>query len=189
MSAKTPGRSIEKFVQMIKAQLNRPVWTSHTWWTSTPAIIAVVGVLVSAMLFAIYQSGAQADVVSAATIQKRADTQAARAELAARPDAAPAARNNAKNAAATTRVTITGCLERDSDSFRLTDTAGSSSPQSRSWKTGFLKKRPAKLDVVDGSNRLNLSRHVGSRVSVTGTLLDKEITASSVQRVAASCKA
>jgi hypothetical protein len=189
MSAKTSGRSIEKFVQMIKAQLTRPVWTSHTWWTSTPAIIAVVGVLVSAMLFAIYQSGAQADVVSAATIQKRADTQAARAELA-RPDAAPAARNSAKGAAAaTTRVTITGCLERDSDSFRLTDTVGTNSPQSRSWKTGFLKKRPAKLDIVDGGNRLNLSRHVGSRVSVTGTLNDKEITASSVQRVASSCKA
>src|SRR5262245_26339473 len=120
MPAKTPSRSFEKFVRMIKAQSAKS-WAGSAQWTSTPVIAAVVGLLVSAMLFAIYQSGAQADVVSAATVQKKADTEAARAELI-RPDAAAApatAKNTAKEAAASTRVTLTGCLERDDDSYRL----------------------------------------------------------------------
>ena len=86
-----------------------------------------------------------------------------------------------------TPVTITGCLERDEAGFRLKDTAGTEAPKSRSWKKGFLKRGTAPIEVVDAANRLNLSSHVGQRVSVTGLLVDREMTLRSLQRVAASC--
>ena len=84
-------------------------------------------------------------------------------------------------------VTITGCLERDDNSFRLKETAGDNAPKSRSWKSGFLKKGPAPVAVVDASNRLKLQSHVGERVSVTGTLVDREMQGRTLQRIAASC--
>jgi hypothetical protein len=84
-------------------------------------------------------------------------------------------------------VTITGCLERDDNSFRLKETAGDNAPKSRSWKSGFLKKGPAPVSVVDASNRLKLPSHVGERVSVTGTLVDREMQGRTLQRVASSC--
>jgi hypothetical protein len=84
-------------------------------------------------------------------------------------------------------VTITGCLERTDETFRLKDTTGAGAPKARSWKSGFLKKGSASIDVVDASKRLNLRNHVGQRVSVTGTLVDREMHVRSVQRVSASC--
>jgi hypothetical protein len=101
----------------------------------------------------------------------------------------PAAMVPATEAPASTSaaVTITGCLERADDVFRLKDASGADVPRSRSWKSGFLKKGPASLEVVDASNRLKLSNHVGERVSLTGTLVDREMQARSLQRVTASC--
>ena len=84
-------------------------------------------------------------------------------------------------------VTITGCLERDNDTFRLRDTTGADAPKSRSWKSGFLKKGSASIEIVDVANRLKLATHIGQRVSVTGMLLDREMQARSLQRVGASC--
>ena len=84
-------------------------------------------------------------------------------------------------------VTITGCLERSDDNFRLKDTAGADAPKSRSWKSGFLKKGPKPIDVIDASHRLKLGDHVGQRVSVTGVLVDREIQVRSMKRVAPSC--
>jgi len=84
-------------------------------------------------------------------------------------------------------VTITGCLERSDTTYRLTETTGTDAPKSRSWKKGFLKKGRTPVGVVDAANRLNLSNHVGQRVSVTGLLVDREMTLRSLQRVAASC--
>jgi hypothetical protein len=84
-------------------------------------------------------------------------------------------------------VTITGCLERSDTTFRLTETAGMDAPKSRSWKRGFLKKGMTPVEVVDAANRLHLSNHVGQRVSVTGLLVDREMTLRSLQRVSASC--
>jgi len=84
-------------------------------------------------------------------------------------------------------VTITGCLERDDTSFRLKETSGDNAPKSRSWKSGFLKKGPAPVAVVDASNRLKLQSHVGERVSVTGTLVDREMQGRTLQRLASSC--
>jgi len=86
-----------------------------------------------------------------------------------------------------TPVTITGCLERDDETFRLKDTAGADAPKSRSWKSGFLKKGSAAIEVVDASKRLKLPDHVGQRVSVTGVLMNREMHVRSLQRVATSC--
>jgi hypothetical protein len=86
-------------------------------------------------------------------------------------------------------VTVTGCLERDDKTFRLKDTSGEAAPKSRSWKSGFLKKSSASLEVIDSSHTLKLPSHVGQRVSVTGVVADREMRVRSLQRVAASCNA
>ena len=100
-------------------------------------------------------------------------------------DAEPAAQERQRSAP----VTITGCLERDADRFRLRDAAGENAPRARSWKSGFLKKGPASIHVMDTANKTQLRSHVGQRVSVTGTLVDREMQVRSLQRVAASCGA
>ena len=84
-------------------------------------------------------------------------------------------------------ATITGCLELDGETFRLKDTTGADIPKSRSWKSGFLKKGSASIDVVDAANSLHLANHIGQRVSVSGTLVDREMQVRSLRRVAASC--
>jgi len=91
--------------------------------------------------------------------------------------------------AANRAVTVTGCLEKDDEGYRLKDTTGTAAPKSRSWKSGFLKKGNASVDVVDASHTLALNSEVGRRVAVTGPMTDREMRAQSVQRVAASCKA
>ncbi len=84
-------------------------------------------------------------------------------------------------------VTITGCLEQNDETFRLKDAAGADVPKSRSWKSGFLKKGSASIQVVDAAHRVKLTDHVGERVSVTGRLVDREMQVRSLQRVGASC--
>jgi hypothetical protein len=85
-------------------------------------------------------------------------------------------------------VTITGCLERTADAYRLKDSAGAAVPKARSWKTGFLKKSSTSIDVVDASHTLKLADHVGRRVSVTGAIVDREMQVQSLRRVAPSCR-
>jgi hypothetical protein len=99
--------------------------------------------------------------------------------------AVPESASSAKTATAT--ATVSGCLEQDGDSFRLKDVSGADAPKARSWKSAFLKKGPAAIEVVDGSHALKLSDQVGRRVSVTGVLAGRELTASSLRRVAATC--
>ena len=84
-------------------------------------------------------------------------------------------------------VTITGCLETDDETFRLSDTEGSDAPKSRSWKTGFLRKRSATVAVVD-ANGVGLPAHVGQRVALTGLLVDRDMRVRSLRRVASSCE-
>jgi hypothetical protein len=84
-------------------------------------------------------------------------------------------------------VTITGCLERDHETFRLKNTSGANAPTSRTWKSGFLKKGPATIEVVDSANRLRLSNQVGRRVNVTGVLVDREMQLRSLRRLAGFC--
>jgi hypothetical protein len=84
-------------------------------------------------------------------------------------------------------VTITGCLANDEGTFWLKDTSGADAPKSRSWKQGFLKKRPAAIELVDETKMLRLSPYVGQRVAATGVLMNREMRAQSLQRVAGSC--
>jgi hypothetical protein len=86
-------------------------------------------------------------------------------------------------------VTIMGCLERDDNTFRLKETFGEHAPKSRSWKSGFLKKAPGSMSVVDASRNLKLATHVGQRVSVTGVVVNHEMQVRSLKRVAATCDA
>jgi hypothetical protein len=84
-------------------------------------------------------------------------------------------------------VSITGCLLRDGDGFVLKDTEGTDAPKSRSWKSGFFRKKSAKIDLVDAGNAAGLGTHVGKRVSVTGPLADREMRVQSVRRIGATC--
>jgi hypothetical protein len=113
-------------------------------------------------------------------------TRAKAADEAIAPAVLPAEKEPAAQLAA---VTITGCLERaDETTFRLKDTVGEDAPKSRSWKSGFLKKGSASIEVVDAAQRLKLSDHVGQKVSVTGTLVEREMQVRSLQRVSTSCE-
>jgi hypothetical protein len=84
-------------------------------------------------------------------------------------------------------VTITGCVERDGKTFWMQDTSGTDAPKSRSWKSGFLKKRPSRIELVDATNTLRLSSQVGQRVAATGVLANRELRARSLRSAAGSC--
>jgi hypothetical protein len=84
-------------------------------------------------------------------------------------------------------VTITGCLERDDETFWLSDASGSEAPTSRSWRSAFLKKRPSRIELVDAGHALRLPSYVGQRISATGTLENREMRTHSLHRVSASC--
>ena len=86
-----------------------------------------------------------------------------------------------------TPVIIEGCLIKRDQGFRLKDTAGTAAPRGRSWKSGFLHRGARAVDVMDARHRLNLSSHLGERVSVTGTLDDARLQAQSIKRTAESC--
>jgi len=86
-------------------------------------------------------------------------------------------------------VTITGCLEisTDDEAFRLTDTKGVDAPKSRSWRTGFLRKRSAAVALVEAPDRLALKTSIGKRVAATGLLTSHELKLNSLRVVGASC--
>lgn len=84
-------------------------------------------------------------------------------------------------------VTLTGCLVRDDEMFRLKDPIGAEAPKSRSWKSGFLRKRPASVDIIDPANSLRLTNYIGERVTVTGLLDDREMRVRSLRPASGSC--
>jgi len=84
-------------------------------------------------------------------------------------------------------ATIEGCLVQDADQFRLKNTSGEDAPRGRSWKSGFLHKSAKNIGVLDQTHRLNLARHVGERVTITGILDDRDLQGTSLKRVAESC--
>lgn len=161
--------------------------------------LAMICIITTGMLISSHQLSKPADDADADT---QADNAAIEADATggavatapktpANADAAyaPAVVSTAKEPAATlAAVTITGCLERaDETTFRLKDTVGADAPKSRNWKSAFLKKGSAPIEVVDAAHRLKLPDHVGQKVSVTGTLVDREMHVRSLQRVATSC--
>jgi hypothetical protein len=103
--------------------------------------------------------------------------------------AAPAPAPPVPATAADDQVTITGCLEAsgNGDRFRLTDTEGANAPKARSWRTGFLKKRSAAVDLVGAPDVAALHKQVGQRIAVSGVQTNRELRVSSVRVVSPSC--
>jgi len=100
---------------------------------------------------------------------------------------APASAQSAGAIPGAELATIEGCLVQDANQFQLKNTSGEDAPKGRSWKSGFLHRSSKTIDVLDQSHRLNLARHVGERVTITGLLDDRELQGSSLKRVAESC--
>ena len=85
-------------------------------------------------------------------------------------------------------VTVTGCLETSGTAgFRLTDTEGGEAPKSRSWRTGFLKKRSTSVALVDPPDSHALQTQVGQRVAATGLLTNRDLRVSSLRVIAPKC--
>jgi hypothetical protein len=163
------------------------------WRLQGAVLVAGMGVLALGILVASRQpqpvttaAAMTHDVEESSAAARKA--RARRAENAVNSAVAVNVEEEVKPASDTGVVSITGCLERDDDTFRLKDTEGASAPKKRSWKSGFLKKGAANVEVIDASNRLRLQNHVGKRVRVTGQLHEREMLASSVRRVSASCE-
>lgn len=164
-------------------------------------VMVVICVIGAAMLIAARQPSQTPDITRVdAKSEPAAPVQPRRTAAAKGPSAEAVAASTlaedatAVNVASTAKavqkpaaVTMTGCLQRDDQTFRLKDTSGEDAPKSRSWKSGFLKKSPASIEVVDASHSLKLPNHIGQRVSVTGVIVDREMQVRSLQRVAASC--
>ena len=85
-------------------------------------------------------------------------------------------------------ATIEGCLVQENEEFLLKNTSGEDAPKGRSWKSGFLHRGSKTIDVVDAGHRLNLTRHVGERVTISGALDDHALQGTSLNRVAESCQ-
>jgi hypothetical protein len=99
-----------------------------------------------------------------------------------------ASRATADTAGLTT-VTITGCLEVsvDEERFRLTDTEGANAPKARSWRSGFLRKRSAPMDLVELADPLTAQQYVGKRVVATGLVENRQMHVRSLQAAGPSC--
>jgi len=151
------------------------------------AALGILGVGVLVMMVAARPS---ARLPEAGSLAQDAAASPSRALIAAATAPVPsdAAASASKDVGTVTApVTITGCLERADTTFRLKETEGDDVPRARSWKSGFLKKSPASIQVVDAANRLKLPAHVGQRIAVTGTLIDRELRVRSLRTVTASC--
>jgi hypothetical protein len=167
--------------------------------TSTRALyVGVVAVLGIAVLIGAATTNMSQDTAASRATAKPAAAQAqstgaAAASTSAADAALPPAAAPASEPVATTGMrsgpvtTITGCLAREDAAYRLKDTAGDDAPKARSWKSGFLRKGAAPIDLYDSSNRVKLPAHVGQRISVTGELIDREMYVRSLQRVSANC--
>ena len=103
---------------------------------------------------------------------------------------APAAASTTTSAAAGEAVTVSGCLEGtvDGTEFRLTDTEGADAPKARNWRSGFLKKRSAPVELVELSDPGGLRKYVGRRVTATGVLTGRELRVGSLQASSTACE-
>lgn len=160
-----------------------------TWIVGVVALL-LLSVAAAAMLFAAREPSPTADATVAdaratATAPSPAPVKkAAKSATTAAPDAeADSATGRVSGA-----VEITGCVQRADSRFVLKDTEGSAAPRSRSWKSGFVKKSPASLELSDAHSAVRLADHVGQRVSVTGTLIDRQMMVQSLRRVSPSCQ-
>ena len=104
------------------------------------------------------------------------------------PAAAVSPATNAEAATAPT-VTMTGCLEVsvDNEDFRLTETEGANVPKARSWRSGFLKKQTAPVELRDLADPATARTYVGQRVVVTGVVENREMRVRSLRNSGKGC--
>ena len=115
------------------------------------------------------------------------ETPVAKAQKRSATAAQPASAETAGVIADSNLATVEGCLVQEEDQFRLKNTTGEDAPKGRSWKSGFLHKSSKTIDLLDHSHRLNLGRHVGERVAITGVLDNRELQGTALKRVSESC--
>ena len=190
--SKKPARGLfTRFTQSKMFARVRKYQQSNGGISARAAGIAAVFIVGAAMLVGAHaRSQSIANGAAADAGHPGVKTAAARGiDTSLAPSAGGGASTSKAHTATAPPVTITGCLERNDEGFRLKDTTGADAPKSRSWKSGFLHKSNAAVTVTDSSNRWRLPDHVGQRVSVTGNLVDKEMQVRSLQRVATSCSA
>src|SRR5438445_12949903 len=95
-------------------------------------VIAGIGVVSAAVMMAVIRN---------APADQTADHRAVKASPPSQKAAVDDSLNGpASEARPSNSVTITGCLERDAEKFRLKDTAGDNAPRARSRKSGFLEQ-------------------------------------------------
>ena len=108
-------------------------------------------------------------------------------EVEAEPAApAPSAPPANEQASAAVPATITGCLAHEADTFWLKGVSGADAPKSRSWKSGFLRKKSSNVALVDKAGGSRLAAYVGRRVETNGALVDREMHVKSL-RVLGAC--
>ena len=192
------------------ARRSRAVWRQ---WPLEPRTVVYgsVGIIATAALIAALQSPGEARIARADDASEVARVESVRTPASA---PRPSARSLAEPVAGSPRLaaaesesttaatpvstngeqdeweaaTITGCLEvNDDGTFWLRDTSGADAPKTRSWKSGFLKKRSSSIELVDGVTTRRLAPHIGQRVETTGLLLDREMRVKSL-RILGSCE-
>jgi len=85
-------------------------------------------------------------------------------------------------------VTVTGCLESSGNNrYQLADTEGTDAPRSRSWRSGFLRKRSTSVALVSPPDPETLRTQVGQRIAATGQLTSRELRVTSVEVLGARC--
>jgi hypothetical protein len=84
-------------------------------------------------------------------------------------------------------VTLAGCVERNDECFWLKNASGEGAPTSRSWKSGFLRKKSLTVELIDRGYTHRLATYVGQRVETTGVLVDREMRVKAL-RVLGSCE-
>ena len=192
----TRGRKVASVVKTFRS--NR--WTSPPGISAAVAFTALVGVLMIA--YSASPPLPATEARTAAPSQEHSEPAAAPSRAvastatASRPrETAEAPADDAEPSTGVTTgpmpmvVTLTGCLARSDNVFRLNDTTGVNVPKARSWKSGFLTKRSASIAIVPDSSELPLAKHIGSRVTLSGTLIDREMRVRTLRRVSSSCGA
>ena len=129
--------------------------------------------------------------VNAKATSQPTETAKARAEIAPAPavparSSALAEAHPVAAAAPVDTVTISGCLDFDGKSAWLKNTSGVDAPRTRSWRSGFLRKRSSRIALVDGPS--SAEAYDGRLVSVTGVLVDREMRVSSLKPIAGDCE-
>jgi hypothetical protein len=181
-------KSVRKRITSVKKSPRAKNASPRVRIERTVGVVLVVLMAAAAMMLAARRPD---PVVSPAMTSKvvapQEDAPVAKAPASHVAPKGSAPKNGSGNATVASAVTITGCLEQDNDAFKLKDAEGEEAPTSRSWKSGFLKKRPATVTVLDASHRWKLEKHVGERISVTGSLVDREMQVKTLSRVTTSC--